>query len=48
MFEGFREARLELNPEKCKLFQKEVWYLGHIASPEGTTTDRKKLTAVRE
>jgi hypothetical protein len=36
------------NLEKCQLFQKKVWYLGHNVSPEGITTDPEKLTAVWE
>jgi hypothetical protein len=34
--------------EKCQLFQKDVWYLGHIVSPEGISTDPEKLKAVWE
>jgi hypothetical protein len=48
VFERFREARLKLNPEKCQLLQKKVKYLGHVVSPEGISTDPKKLKAVRE
>jgi hypothetical protein len=50
VFQRFREARLNLNPEKCHLLQEEVRYLGHtcIVSPEGITTDPEKLKAVRE
>jgi hypothetical protein len=31
-FQRFREACLKLTPEKCQLYQKEAWYLGHIVS----------------
>jgi hypothetical protein len=48
MFERFREACLKLNPGKCQLLQKELKYLGHIASPEGISTDPEKLKAVRK
>jgi hypothetical protein len=38
----------KLNLEKCQFCQKEVWYLGHITSPEGITSNPKKLTAIQE
>jgi hypothetical protein len=43
VFQGFRRALLYLNPEKCQLLEKEVWYMGHIVSPEGATEDQEKL-----
>jgi hypothetical protein len=30
VFQRLREVHLNLNPEKCHLFRKEVRYLGHI------------------
>jgi hypothetical protein len=48
VFQQFQESCLKFNPEKYQLFQKEVWYIGNIVSPEGATTDPKKLKAVRE
>jgi hypothetical protein len=48
VFQWFREARLNLIPEKCQLVQNEVRYLGHILSPEGLTTDPEMLKIVRE
>jgi hypothetical protein len=47
IFERFRDARLNLNPEKCQLLQEDVRYLGHIVSPEAITTDTEKLKDVR-
>ncbi|GFT59842.1 retrovirus-related Pol polyprotein from transposon 412 [Trichonephila clavipes] len=41
------EANLKLNPSKCKFFQKEVNYLGHIISAEGVRTDPEKVSAVK-
>ncbi|GFT37120.1 retrovirus-related Pol polyprotein from transposon 17.6 [Trichonephila clavipes] len=41
-----RDANLKLNPSKCKFFQKEVNYLGHIISAEGVRTDPEKVSAV--
>jgi hypothetical protein len=48
VFQQFQEACLKLNPKKCQLFQKEIWHLGHIVSPEGITTDPEKPKAVQE
>jgi hypothetical protein len=45
VFQRFRGARLQLNLEKCQLFQNEVQYLGHITRPEGVTRDSEKLQA---
>jgi hypothetical protein len=42
-FWKFRRAQLKLNPVKCHLFQKEVWYLGHVISLEGVSTCPEKL-----
>jgi hypothetical protein len=44
----FQGAHLRLNPEKFHLSQKEVQYIEHIVSPEGITTNFKKLRAVQE
>ncbi|GFX30546.1 retrovirus-related Pol polyprotein from transposon 412 [Trichonephila clavipes] len=41
------DANLKLNPSKCKFFQKEVNYLGHIISEEGVRTDPEKVSAVK-
>jgi len=48
VFMKLKEANLKLSPKKCKFFQKEVSYLGHIISAEGVKTDPEKVTAVRE
>jgi hypothetical protein len=47
VFQRLRGAHLKMNQEKCRLFHKEVRYLGHIVSPQGVTTDPEKLEAVR-
>ncbi|GFU66226.1 retrovirus-related Pol polyprotein from transposon 412 [Trichonephila clavipes] len=42
-----RDANLKLNLSKCKFFQKEVNYLGHVISAEGVRTDPEKVSAVK-
>lgn len=37
VFQAFQGGCLELNPQYCQLFQKEVWYIRHIASLEWMT-----------
>lgn len=48
VLQHFCEAHLKLNPEKCQFFQNKVQYLGHIVSPDGITTDSKKLKTIWE
>jgi hypothetical protein len=36
----FESAGLKLNPDKCKLFVKEVKYLGFLISAEGLKPDK--------
>jgi len=43
VFRRLREANLRLNPEKCQFFKKELLYLGHRVTSEGTGTDKEKL-----
>jgi hypothetical protein len=43
LFQPFRVGRLKLNPEKCQLFQKDIWDLKHIVPPKGITTNPEKL-----
>ena len=42
-----RLADLKLKPTKCHLLQKEVTFLGHVVSADGTKTDPEKLKAVK-
>ena len=48
VFERLVDAGLKQSPAKCNLFQKELKYLGHIVSPEGVSTDPKKVDCVKE
>ena len=41
-----REAGLKLQPKKCCLCSQQVEFLGHIVSPEGVSTDSKKIEKV--
>ncbi|GBM96236.1 Retrovirus-related Pol polyprotein from transposon 297 [Araneus ventricosus] len=46
VFQRLQKANLKLNPKKCRFFQKEVAYLGHVISGEGVKTDPEKIKAV--
>lgn len=41
-----RAANLRLNPRKCKFFQREINYLGHIMSAEGVRADPDNVSSV--
>jgi hypothetical protein len=46
VFERLRQANLKLKPSKCKFFQKQVSFLGHVISEKGVSCDPKKISAV--
>lgn len=46
VFQRLREANLKLNPQKCKLFQDELLYLGHVISAKGIAPNPAKVAAV--
>ncbi|GBO17450.1 Transposon Ty3-I Gag-Pol polyprotein [Araneus ventricosus] len=46
VFQRLQKANLKLNPKKCRFFQREVAYLGHVISAEGVKTDPEKIKAV--
>ncbi|GBN34188.1 Retrovirus-related Pol polyprotein from transposon 297, partial [Araneus ventricosus] len=46
VFQRLQKANLKLSPKKCRFFQKEVSYLGHIISEDGFKTDPEKTKAV--
>lgn len=48
VFRRLREARLKINHEKSKFFQKEIKYLGHVVNESGIHTDPDKIAAIRE
>ncbi|GBN10299.1 Retrovirus-related Pol polyprotein from transposon 297, partial [Araneus ventricosus] len=46
VFQRLQKANLKLKPKKCRFFQREVAYLGHVISAEGVKTDPEKIKAV--
>ncbi|KRK05548.1 uncharacterized protein Dyak_GE28019, partial [Drosophila yakuba] len=48
VFSRLQRANLRINPDKCKFFQKELKYLGHVVSDQGIRTDPEKVEAIRD
>lgn len=48
VFQRLQTHGLKLQPQKCRLFQREVRYLGHVVSHRGVATDPEKTAAVRD
>lgn len=48
VFTRFRNLNLKLHPNKCRFFQKEVLYLGHLITSEGIKPDPAKTKVVEE
>lgn len=48
VFEKLRDAGFRLNMEKCKFFDSEVHYLGHIISSRGIKKDPNKIKSMVE
>ena len=46
IFERLKTANLTLKHSKCKFFQKQVEFLGHVVNENGIHTDPKKIEAV--
>jgi len=42
VLERIKQFGLKLNPKKCKFFQRQIKYLGHIISSEGIAVDSEK------
>ncbi|XP_037898385.1 uncharacterized protein LOC119643109, partial [Glossina fuscipes] len=47
VFERLRSANLAVNKDKCKFFQRELQYLGHLVTAGGISTDPEKVSAIR-
>ena len=48
VLQRFEMAGLNMRPQKCQLFQKEVEFLGHIISESGVNTDPKKIECIAD
>ena len=48
MLSKLRSQGLKLKPSKCRLFQKEITYLGHRISQHGVRKDHEKIFKVTE
>ncbi|KMQ85388.1 reverse ribonuclease integrase, partial [Lasius niger] len=46
VFRRLRDARLRLNPEKCRFCVGQLKYLGHVIDRDGIRTDPEKVSAV--
>lgn len=46
IFRRLRDARLKLNPEKCKFCVNRIKYLGHVIDQDGIRTDPEKVSAI--
>ena len=47
VFWKLEEAGLKLKPSKCKLFRRQLAYLGHVISAKGVATDESKIEAIK-
>lgn len=47
VFRRLHEHGLKLQPRKCRLFQREVSYLGHVVTAEGVATDPGKIAVIQ-
>ncbi len=46
MFYKLREVNLKLNPNKCCFATKNITFLGHVVSKEGTRPDPGKIEVI--
>ena len=48
LFTRIEAAGLRIKPEKCKFFQEELRFLGHIVNRDGIKTDPEKIKSIME
>ena len=48
VLEALKRRGMKINLEKCKFFQQEVEFLGHIVTPEGIKPCADKVAAIKE
>ena len=48
VIDGLKAAQLKLKKSKCALFNKELYYLGHLLTTEGIKPQFEKVKAVHE
>ena len=48
VFRRLSAANLTLNLSKCKFFQSEITYLGHVVSSDGISPDPEKVSKVKD
>jgi hypothetical protein len=48
VFNRLKDAGLKLKPRKCRLFARQVEYLGHLVSEHGVAVSPEKVSAMRE
>ena len=46
IFKCLRQSGIKLKPRKCKMFRKQVQFLGRVVSEQGYTLDYKSIDAV--
>uniref|UniRef100_A0A7I4YT76 RNA-directed DNA polymerase n=1 Tax=Haemonchus contortus TaxID=6289 RepID=A0A7I4YT76_HAECO len=46
VFEAFREAKLKFKPQKCRLMEQQVSFLGHIINEKGVNMDPDKVAKI--
>jgi len=47
VFDRLRKAKLKLGPNKCRLFERRVSFLGHIISSKGIEPQSSKIEAIK-